>query len=75
MADLLIRDVPSDTHQELRRRAELAGMSLQRYVVQLLERSTSSPALADWLSGLDDLPRHADVSGADAVRDARDGSV
>ena len=72
MGDLLIRDLPADTHAELKRRAEQAGMSLQSYVTQMLARSTSTPTLADWLEGLEDLPRHADVSGAEAVRDARD---
>lgn len=71
MGDLLIRDLPADTHAELKRRAEQARMSLQSYVAQMLEQSTSTPALVDWLRGLDDLPRHAGVSGADAVREAR----
>jgi plasmid stability protein len=72
MGDLLIRDLPAGTHAELKRRAEQAGMSLQAYVTQMLARSTSTPTLSDWLQGLEDLPRHADVSGADAVREARD---
>lgn len=72
MGDLLIRDLPTRTHQELKRRAEQAGMSLQAYVARLLERSTTTPTLDDWLRGLDDLPRHAGVSGADVVRAVRD---
>lgn len=47
-------------------------MSLQSYVTQMLAHSTSTPTLADLLQGLEDLPRHADASGADAVREARD---
>ncbi|MEX2546216.1 MAG: hypothetical protein WD830_00335 [Chloroflexota bacterium] len=47
-------------------------MSLQSYVTQMLARSTSTPTLADWLQGLEDLPRHVDASGAEAVREARD---
>lgn len=72
MGDLLIRDLPATTHRELKRRAEQAGMSLQRYVTSVLEHATSTPTLTDWLQGLEDLPRHAEVSGSDAVRDARD---
>ena len=72
MGDLLIRDLPASTHEELKRRAELAGMSLQAYVAQLLERSTATPSLEDWLQGLDDLPTHPSVSGADVVRAVRD---
>ena len=71
MGDLLIRDLPAATHAELQRRAEQAGMSLQAYVQQLLEEATGSPTLADWLQGLDDLPGHVGVSGADAVHEAR----
>lgn len=72
MGDLLIRDLPASTHAELKRRAELAGMSLQAYVAQLLERSTDAPSLDEWLRGLDDLPAHRDISGAEVVRAARD---
>ena len=72
MGDLLIRDLPANTHEELKRRAELSGMSLQAYVAQLLERSTETPSLHEWLRGLDDLPMHRDISGAEVVRAARD---
>lgn len=72
MGDLLIRDLPTRTHDELKRRAELAGMSLQAHVAQLLERSTETPSLVEWLRGLDDLPAHRDVSGAEVVRAVRD---
>ncbi len=75
MGDLLIRDLPSATHAELKRRAERAGMSLQAYVAQLLERSTVTPSLEEWLNRLEELPRHRDISGADAVRAARDDSL
>lgn len=68
----MIRDLPTSTHEELKRRADLAGMSLQAYVAQLLERSTATPSLDDWLRGLDELPHHAGVSGADVVRAVRD---
>lgn len=71
MGDLLIRDLPAGTHGELKRRAELAGMSLQAYVTHLLERSTDMPSLDEWLRGLDDLPAHRDISGAAVVRAVR----
>lgn len=72
MGDLLIRDLPASTHEELKRRAEKAGMSLQAYVAQLLEQSTATPSLAEWLRGLEDLPTHPDVSGAEVMRAVRD---
>ena len=72
MGDLLIRGLAPETHEELKRRAQEAGVSLQSYVARLLERSTAVPALTDWLSQLDELPRHRGASGATAVREARD---
>ncbi len=72
MGDLLIRGLAPETHEELKRRALEAGVSLQTYVARLLERSTAVPALPDWLSGLEELPRHRSVSGATAVREARE---
>lgn len=72
MPDLLIRNVNVETHQELQRRAEQAGMSLQAYVSDLLEQHTAHPSVTDWLEHLGELPRHAELSGADAVRAARD---
>lgn len=72
MGDLLIRDLAPEAHTELKRRAKHAGMSLQAYVAQLLERSAMMPSLEEWLHRLEELPRHHDISGADAVRGARD---
>jgi hypothetical protein len=72
MGDLLIRGIPPETHEELKRRAREAGVSLQSYVARLLERSTAVPPLPDWLSQLEELPRHPGVSGAAALREARD---
>jgi plasmid stability protein len=72
MADLLIRDLDPDIHRELKRRAERAGQSLQGYVTGLLEAQTSRPSLEDWLAELDELTPVKGVSGADAVRSARD---
>lgn len=72
MGDLLIRGISPATHDELKRRAQEAGVSLQTYVARLLERSTAVPPLTDWVEQLEDLPRHRSVSGATAVRDARD---
>lgn len=71
MADLLIRDLDPAVHQELKRRADQEHLSLQAYVSRVLGQHAGRPTIAQWLHGLDDLPRHPDVSGAEAVRDAR----
>lgn len=72
MGDLLIRGISPEAHDELKRRAQDAGVSLQAYVARLLERSTALPSLSDRVGQLDDPPRHPGVSGAAARRDARD---
>ena len=71
MADLLIRDLDPAVHQELKRRADQERMSLQAYVSRVIGQHTDRPTITQWLHGLDDLPRHPDVSGAEAVREAR----
>ncbi len=72
MGDLLIRGISPETHDELKRRAQQDGVSLQTYVARLLKRATTVPSLADWVEQLEELPRHREASGAQAVRDARD---
>jgi hypothetical protein len=72
MGDLLIRGISPATHDELKRRAQEDGVSLQTYVARLIERATAVPPLSDWVRQLDDLPRHPRTSGAAAVREARD---
>ena len=71
MADLLIRDLDPAVHRELKRRADQERVSLQAYVSRVLVQHTGRPTIAQWLHGLGDLPRHPDVSGAEAVREAR----
>lgn len=72
MADLLIRDLDPQVHQELKRRADEERMSLQAYVSQMLGQHASRPSLTQWLRRLEELPRHPDISGADVLRETRD---
>lgn len=71
MADLLIRDLDPVVHEELKRRADEEHVSLQAYVSRVLGQHAGRPTIAQWLRGLDRLPRHPDVSGAEALDDAR----
>ena len=72
MADLLIRNVDTHTHAELKRRAEADGLSVQQYVLRVLTDHTSRPSVHEWLRRLDQLPRvNTTSSGADAVAAAR----
>lgn len=71
MADLLIRDLDPSVHQELKRRADEAHLSLQAYVSDVLGQHAGRPTVAEWLHSLEDLPRHPTLSGVDALHDAR----
>ncbi|MDY7105046.1 MAG: hypothetical protein S0880_27990 [Actinomycetota bacterium] len=44
-----IRDVPEETHRELRSRAAAAGLSLSQYLLAELERVASRPPVAEVL--------------------------
>jgi len=45
-----VRNVPEETHAVLRRRAAEAGMSLQEYLLSLLQESASRPTVEEVLS-------------------------
>ncbi|HKH88279.1 MAG TPA: hypothetical protein VKA05_05625 [Acidimicrobiales bacterium] len=49
MPSVQIKDVPPDVHAELRRRAALAGQSLQEYLLGRLEEEVRHPDLRDLL--------------------------
>jgi len=49
MVNVLIRDLPYETHAELRRRAEREGKSLQQYLVGELKRLVEHPTIDDVL--------------------------
>jgi plasmid stability protein len=45
-----VRNVPEETHAVLRRRAALAGMSLQEYLLSVLEDVTARPTVDEVLA-------------------------
>lgn len=50
MVHVLIRNLPDETHAELRHRAEREGKSLQQYLVSELKRLAGRPTLDDVLN-------------------------
>jgi antitoxin FitA len=48
--NLQIRNVPDRTHRVLRRRAADAGMSLQEYLLSLVNEAASKPTVEEVLS-------------------------
>lgn len=49
MATIQVRDVPEGTHTTLRRRAAEAGMSLQEYVLDVLNDVAARPSVEEVL--------------------------
>lgn len=73
MKSLQVRDVPDALHDTLIARAHARGMSLRQYVIEVLNDHCVLPTMDEWLDGLRRLtPAAATVSGADAVRGARE---
>jgi hypothetical protein len=74
MPSVQIKSVPEDVHAEVRRRAEMAGKSLQEYLLGRLVEEARRPSLDDLL---DRAGRHkgGHVSfrfASEAVREDRD---
>jgi plasmid stability protein len=52
MPNVLIRNIPEEIHQILIARAELAGQSLQQYLVSLMTTSARTPSMAEVMSNI-----------------------
>lgn len=70
---LQVRDVPDPVHDELRRRAARAGMSLSGFVLRELERLTARPPVDEVLARAAARGgRLSLLDAAEAVREDRD---
>jgi hypothetical protein len=61
-----VRGLPDDVHATLTARAKLRGVSLNRYVIEVLSGHSRLPTLDAWLDGL---TRLEPVSGAGRAAD------
>ena len=74
MKNIQIRNVPNRTHAVLRRRAEAAGMSLQEYLLGIVNQAAAKPTVEEVLlraerrGGL----RVSTQDVVDAIREDRD---
>ncbi|MBT5756128.1 MAG: hypothetical protein HOI41_14300 [Acidimicrobiaceae bacterium] len=66
MPNVQIREVPDDVHNELVRRAERAGQSLQQYLSAQLASIAATPTLDDVLERIEKRSK-GQLSKADAV--------
>ncbi|MGI8625824.1 MAG: FitA-like ribbon-helix-helix domain-containing protein [Geodermatophilaceae bacterium] len=71
MTNVLVRDLPEETHRELLRRAERSGQSLQQYLAAELIRLAAAPTLNDVLGRIE-TRRGGRVGFAQAARDLAD---
>lgn len=66
MPNVQIREVPDEVHNELIRRAQLAGQSLQQYLSAQLAAMVATPTLDDVIARIEHRPKGR-LSRADAV--------
>jgi hypothetical protein len=52
VATLQVKDVPEDLHRELRRRADLEGLSIRDYLLRLIRNDQQRPPMTEWLARL-----------------------
>ena len=76
MPSIQVKDVPTEVHAILRRRAALAGMSLQEYLLAVLADDAHTPTLDEVLDRAGGraggrAPLNAAVRAVRADRDAR----
>lgn len=69
---LQIRDVPAEVRDVLKRRAKAEGLSLNAYLVRLLDQEASTPTMAEVLDRIAQRERVAGVSAVDAIHEARE---
>ncbi len=73
MANLQIKNVPEDLHDELRKRAEARRMSMRDYVLELIERDQRLPTVNQWLGEIEqDEPGDAGVDVVALIREGRE---
>lgn len=73
MSSLHVRDVPDEVHAVLVQRAKRRGVSLRRYLIELLTDHVSLPTMDEWLASLRELePASPSMSAAEAVRLSRE---
>lgn len=69
MATLQVKDVPDDLHRELRRRADLEGLSIRDYLLRLIRNDQQRPPATEWLARLRQLePLDFGAPAADLIQ-------
>ncbi|HET8567424.1 MAG TPA: hypothetical protein VFM93_00370 [Candidatus Limnocylindria bacterium] len=69
--DLQIRGVPRGLRDAVRRRAAGKGVSMSRYVIEVLRDDMERPTMAEWLEEVRRLPKVKGIDAAELIREAR----
>lgn len=73
MSNLQIKNLPSDLHEELRRRARMRGLTVRDYVLRLIEKDQLLPTREEWLARVRDRePLSSGLGAAELVAEQRD---
>lgn len=75
---LQIRNVPEDARRVLKARAAERGLSLNTYLLELIDREVAQPTAAEVLGRAAQRSEHATASAVDVIRasrDAREGAL
>lgn len=73
MGHLQIKNLPTELHEELRRRALMRGLSVRDYVLHLIEKDQLLPTTAEWLDRVRSRqPVSSGLDGAELVSEHRD---
>lgn len=68
MANLQIKNVPEELHEELRRRAKLRRMTVRDYVLELIERDSVRMTMQEWFEKMGSRPIDSDLTQEEIVQ-------
>lgn len=69
MANLQVKGLPDDLHEELRRRADADGTTLSDLVTRMIRRELAVPSVSDWLAELAAQPARDDDLDVESLMD------
>ena len=69
MANLQVKGLPDDLHEELRRRADAEGTTLSELVTRMVRRELALPSIRDWLAELAAQPARDDDLDVESLMD------
>lgn len=75
MPSVLIRSVPDETHERLKQKASAEGMSLQAFLVRVLESEAKKPIRGEWAAEVERRLREAGAQPGDITPEQVVGTI